>query len=76
MRRRGVEDSLHSDQSLQEPLTATSQTSTVNCEEPTGNTELTAGCLQDSLSVLSIEVNLHSLIQQVLVQTGELRGES
>ena len=39
------------------------------------NTELTAGGLEDSLLVLSIEVNLHCLIQQVLVKTRELKAQ-
>ena len=54
---------------------ATSQTTRVTGEEPIRKTELTAGCLEDSLAVLSIKVNLHSLIQQILVYTGELRAQ-
>ena len=45
---------LHSDQSLQELLTATSQTTTVTSEKPTRNTDLKSGGLEDSLTVLSI----------------------
>ena len=44
---------LQSDQSHQEPLTATSQTTTVTGEEPTRNTELKSGGLEDSLTASS-----------------------
>ena len=66
---------LQSDQSHQEPLMATSQTTRVTGEEPRRNTELTAGGLEDSLTVLGIKVNLHRLIQQILVYTGELGAQ-
>ena len=44
---------LQSDLSHQEPLTATSQTTTVTGEEPTRNTELKSGGLEDSLTASS-----------------------
>ena len=56
-------------------MTATSQTTRVTGEERTRNIVLTARGLEDSLTVLSIKVNLHSLIQQILVYAGELRAQ-
>ena len=44
---------LQSDLSHQEPLTATSQTTTVTGEEPTRNTKLKSGGFEDSLTASS-----------------------